>query len=45
MVSTTKEERLKFCDREFYEVIGVLMSNDSLSYFFIKQQEKAKAYE
>ena len=45
MVSTTKEERLKFCDKPFYELIGVLMSNDSLSYFFIKQQEKAKVYE
>ena len=41
MVETTKEERLKFCDKKFYELIGILMSNDSISYYFIKQQEVA----
>ena len=42
MVETTKEERLKFCDKKFLELIGVLMSNDSISYYFIKLQDVAE---
>ena len=41
IVSSTKEERLQFCDKKFYEIISVLMSNDSISYYFIKEQEVA----
>ena len=44
MVMTSLEERVKFCDIEFFNIAVVLMSNDSASYTFLKDKElKQKA--
>ena len=39
MVEMTIEERVKFCDKKFLQLIAVLMRNDSASYTFIKRKE------
>ncbi len=44
MVMTTVEERIKFCDVEFFKLALILMSNDSGSYTFLRDKKlKRKA--
>ena len=44
MVMTSVEERIKFCDVEFFNLALILMSNDSGSYTFLRDKKmKRKA--
>jgi hypothetical protein len=47
MLELTKEERLKYCDPEFYKLVKILMINDSLNYYVIwdKTGESAGFYD
>jgi hypothetical protein len=38
-VELTKEERLIYCDDEFFKLVKVLMVNDSLSYMFVMDHD------
>lgn len=45
MVALTAEERKKFCDREFYQLALVLMSNDSASMTFLKDRTLLRQFD
>lgn len=38
-VELTKEERLIYCDDQFFKLVKVLMINDSYSYMFVMDHD------